>query len=120
MKVLVVDDNKEILEILTMIIEEDGHQVTPVQNGDEFFRSVEKSKPDLVLLDIMLGKHDGRQLCASLKADEKTCHIPIVMISASHALQSLGEMKCEANGFIAKPFNIQHVCNIVNGFARNL
>jgi len=42
------------------------------------------------------------------------------MISASDALQSLGKMKCEANGFIAKPFNIQHVCNIVNGFARKL
>ena len=120
MKVLVVDDNRDILEILTMIIEEDGHQVTSAQNGDELFRLVERSKPDLVLLDIMLGKYDGRQLCASLKADKTTCHIPIVMISASHAPQSFAEMKCEANGFIAKPFNIQHVCNIVNGFARKL
>lgn len=117
MKILIVDDNNEILEILTLILEQDGHSTKEINNGDELFTAVESYQPDLILLDIMLGKHDGRKLCADLKADKTTNHIPIIMISASHAQQSLKEMDCKPNGFIPKPFDIDHVSEIVNTFS---
>jgi len=120
MKVLIVDDNREILEILALIVESDGHDVKAINNGDDFFQSVEHFRPDLILLDIMLGRHDGRRLCATLKANEQTRHLPIVMISASHAPHTFKEVACEADGFIAKPFDIDHVSNIVNTFVKTL
>lgn len=116
MKVLIVDDNHDILDILAMIIEESGHLIKTISNGDEFFDSVRAFQPDLILLDIMLGKHDGRQLCAGLKSDSEMCHIPILMISASHTLLDLDRKECQSDGFIAKPFDILEVSRVVNSF----
>lgn len=116
MRVLIVDDNQDILDILEMIIEESGHLTKAINNGNDFFRSVTEFQPDLILLDIMLGKHDGRQLCAKLKSDDGMSHIPIVMISASHSRVDLDKKKCRHDGFIPKPFDISEVSRIVNSF----
>jgi DNA-binding response OmpR family regulator len=116
MKVLIVDDNLEILEILSIVVEEDGHTVRAIEDADQFFTNVDAFKPDLILLDIMLGKHDGRQLCADLKSNHKTKNIPVVMISASHSPYSFKEKQCQPDGFIPKPFDITEVTRIVNQF----
>jgi len=117
MKVLIVDDNLAILEILTILIEDDGHIARAIDDAAEFFKTVDTFRPDLILLDIMLGIYDGRQLCTDLKSNEKTKNIPVVLISASHSPNAIDGKQLQPNGFIPKPFDISEVTRIVNTFS---
>lgn len=103
-KVLVVDDNEEILNIITIILDMEGYEVISADNGHQISETILTSAPDLILLDIMLGDLDGRELCRTLKIDPQTKHIPVIMISASH---NLGCDDCSAEDFLANPFNIE-------------
>lgn len=104
--VLIVDDNDDILEVLQIILEIEGHKVHCLADAKQLNNAVRSFRPDLILLDIMLGEEDGRDLCKNLKSHVETSHIPIIMISASHGMLSLEEKKCSAEAFIPKPFEI--------------
>lgn len=62
--------------------------------------------PDMILLDVQLGDMDGRDICLDLKQEPATAIIPIMMISASHGRRGLREKACDANDFLAKPFDV--------------
>jgi DNA-binding response OmpR family regulator len=104
-KILVVDDNEDILNIISIVLEMEGYYVTCANDGSMVNAKVQSELPDLILLDIMLAGMDGRDICKALKSDPQTSHIPIIMISASHTVLSTME-KCKADDFIAKPFDI--------------
>lgn len=114
MKILIVDDNPDILDILSIIMEQDGHMTKTIDDGNDFNSSIISFQPDLILLDIMLGQYDGRELCSDLKSNITTRHIPVIMISASHFPESFFERGCMPEGFISKPFDIVHVSKTVN------
>lgn len=105
-KILVLDDDLEILEVITMILEMEGYEVRGIRSGYELLASVNLFRPDLILLDVMLGEHDGRVLCHDLKSSPLTQSIPIIMISASHDMIRMPEKFCKPDDFIAKPFDI--------------
>lgn len=106
-KILVVDDNRDILDLITLLLEIEGYEVMAVDNGHELNRNMEQFHPDIVIMDVMLGGLDGRDLCANIKENRQTSNIPIIMISASHDLQIHSMKKnCRPNDFLAKPFNI--------------
>lgn len=105
-RVLAVDDNPDILEILLILLKMEGFDALGINNGDHLSDEVRKFKPDLILLDVILGNLDGRDLCNTLKTQNSTAHIPIIMISASHKAQSMGSKYCSPNDFISKPFDI--------------
>jgi CheY-like chemotaxis protein len=112
-KVLVVDDDRDILDVIGIILEDEGYEVSSLDNGRDVVDEVCKNRPDLILLDVMLCGIDGREICKKLKANPTFCQIPIVMISASHNLQGSPEQKGSANGFIAKPFDIDNLVSVV-------
>jgi len=109
-KVLIVDDNHEISDVLTLILREAGYDVESHSTGDNLESTVLTSNPDLILMDIMLGKYDGRKLCDELKNNKETAHIPILLVSAAHDLHS---QRNKADGFVAKPFDIEYLLHRV-------
>jgi len=104
-KIMIVDDNPDILEVITLIMDLEGFKVLAVSNGLLFVESIISFCPDLVLLDVMLGEVDGMDLCNLLKSTKEISHIPVIMISASHGLKNV-DFICKPDDFISKPFDI--------------
>lgn len=106
-RILAVDDDKDILEVLQYILEESGYEVETLSDGHYIFDRIRKHHPDLILLDIMLGGLDGRELCKHIKAMKETHDIPVIMISASHNISDRSFQNNDGpDDFIAKPFDI--------------
>jgi DNA-binding response OmpR family regulator len=105
-RILAVDDNKDILEVLRYILEDSGYEVDTLSNGHLLFDKIEEYIPDLILLDIMLGDMDGRVLCSDVKANDQTHDIPVILISASHNIADTVKQKGAPDDFVAKPFDI--------------
>ncbi len=115
-KVLVVDDNRDILDVLNIVLEMEGFDVKCCDDGNLIPEVVYEFNPDLILLDIMLNGIDGRELCRDLKSTGETSHIPIIMISASHTLFAGSDNGCKAEDFIAKPFEITELVSKVEKY----
>ncbi len=117
-KVLVIDDNKDILELVTLIFERHGFEIATIQKGDEAFSRITSFCPQIILLDVFLGGMDGRDLCNRLKANPSTAHIPVIMFSAHSSWDNVIKV-CNADSFIAKPFNINELVTKVTDFLAN-
>ena len=106
-RILAVDDNEDILEVMKLILEDFGYEVETLADGHLLFDRVKESHPDLVLLDVMLGNIDGRELCREMKTRLETKDIPVILISASHQVSERFSLNGGApDDFLAKPFNI--------------
>ncbi len=91
------------MELLVCIMEMAGHEALGISNGLKAIETGSACRPDLILLDVMLGNCDGRDICNTLKADISFANIPIIMVSASHDIGSMDEKKCLPDVFIPKP-----------------
>ena len=80
---LVVEDDKDILELITFNLERDGYEVTGVTSGEDGVDAARSARPDLVLLDLMLPGIDGLEVCRRLKGDPDSAHLPIIIVTAS-------------------------------------
>ncbi|MHB1177494.1 MAG: response regulator [Daejeonella sp.] len=105
-KILIVDDDLDILEVIGLILEEEGFQVELMRNGKDIFEHISNFHPDLIILDVMLGNMDGREICNSIKNTKITHHIPVIMISATHNMDQFIKKNCKPDDFLAKPFDI--------------
>ncbi len=105
-RILAVDDDKDILDVIQIILEDSGYEVNTLSDGLQLQKAIKEHAPDLILLDIMLGNVDGRDLCKNVKARSETHSIPVIMISASHNLSDVLKQDCAPDDFIAKPFDI--------------
>lgn len=104
-KILIVDDDLAILEAISIALELENYKTKLLTNGDEVLSVSKDYKPDAILLDILLSGEDGRNIAKILKADEETCNIPIIIMSAHPtAKQTIKEIG--VNDFIAKPFDL--------------
>jgi two-component system alkaline phosphatase synthesis response regulator PhoP len=104
--ILVVDDNRENLELLEAYLEDIDCRAIPASDGPEALEIVKNDKPDLILLDIMMPKMSGFEVCRRVKNDPATSHIPIIMVTA---LNEFGDMQravdCGNDDFVSKPVN---------------
>lgn len=113
-KILVVDDEKDILEAVKIVLEEYGFQVQTLIRGVDI-EALDTNLPDLILLDVLLSGKDGRQIAKKLKSQDATKHIPIVMMSAHPtAKQSIKEYL--ADDFLPKPFEIEELLGKINAY----
>jgi two-component system phosphate regulon response regulator PhoB len=103
-KIIVVEDNHDILDMIAYILEDEGYEVVPSLNAEPL-NEVEQLKPDLVLLDDWLADGYGHDLCAKLKSNPATAHIPVILVSSIRNLAEVAT-KCSADGYLPKPFDI--------------
>lgn len=103
-KILVVDDDESILEVIQIVLESEGYQIQIKQDG-ESLRHFTTDLPDLILLDVQLSGEDGPEICKRLKHNQATAHIPIIILSAHSDVHELAAVS-GADGFLEKPFDV--------------
>ena len=109
-RILVVDDHPDNLDLLEVVLKRQDYDVYRATSGMEALRTVPTVAPDLILLDIMMPEMDGYTVCERLKADSKTCNIPILFISAlSDARDKVRAFQVGGMDYITKPFQIKEV-----------
>lgn len=105
-RILVVDDEEDILELLQYNLARDGYAVTCVATGERALESVRKHRPDLVVLDLMLPGIDGLEICRQLKGDAATRDLPIVMLTArGEEADIVAGLELGADDYVTKPFS---------------
>jgi CheY-like chemotaxis protein len=114
--VFVLEDDDDIRELFTILLEEEKYQVKSYPNAKSFLASLEHEQPDLLIMDVMLPDGNGLEICKQLKSREQTAHIPIIMVSAHHDFAE-GHEKCVAEAYVAKPFDINELMKKVNQYA---
>ncbi len=108
--VLVVDDEEQNRTLLRDPLEARGYEIAEAENGLQALQQTALRPPDLVLLDLMMPKLDGFEVCRRLRRDAKTAHIPILMVTAlSERKERLMGIEAGANDFLNKPIDIQNV-----------
>ncbi|HEY6200017.1 MAG TPA: response regulator [Candidatus Binatia bacterium] len=113
--IMVVDDNPDIVTIVRTILEGKGYNVASAYSGAELLSSLEKDKPDLVVLDIMMPQMDGLEVLTRLKAAPETASIPVILLTAKVQYEDvLGGYKLGADYYITKPFTSTQLINGIN------
>jgi two-component system alkaline phosphatase synthesis response regulator PhoP len=116
-KILVADDDPDILSIVSMSLETQGYEVFKASNGREAVDLAREHRPDLIILDMMMPVMSGYEAVAELKADESTKEISIVGLSAK-AMATDMERATDVgiDGYITKPFRIAQVLSVIEGY----
>jgi len=118
-RILVVDDEVDLVETVRFSLELEGWDVLVAYNGEEGLNQARKENPDLILLDLMLPKLDGYKVCRLLKFDERFKHIPILMLTAKTQEKDkiLGK-ETGADEYITKPFDMDEVMIKVKNYLK--
>ena len=112
--ILVVDDEPDLVEIVRLRLERDGHTILSAPNGQAALSALSRDIPDLVILDIMMPGIDGFEVLSQIKNDPRTAHVPVIMLSAKTDL--LSRTKAGNRGvdyYVTKPFQLDALSQIV-------
>jgi CheY-like chemotaxis protein len=113
-KILVVDDDRDVRELLSAVLEEEGYAVEVVPNGLKLVRALRVDRPDLILLDVMMSWINGFDLCRSIKQNHDFSGIPIVFISARNQDVDVQRgIECGAIDYITKPIDLERLLGCV-------
>ena len=104
--ILIVDDNKDLLTMLTAMLKTRGYRISVSENAENIIPLVKEIRPDIILMDMLLSGADGRDICKQIKADESIASIPLMMLSAYP--QAITDcLQAGADEFIEKPFDMK-------------
>ncbi|MBI5655732.1 MAG: response regulator [Geobacter sp.] len=104
-KILIVEDEESLLKLESILLTSKGYKVTGVMDGPAALEEVARSRPDLVILDIMLPGIDGFEVCRRIKEDPSTSPIRVIMLTAKKNKQDMERgMQAGADAYITKPF----------------
>jgi DNA-binding response OmpR family regulator len=116
-KILLVDDEVDLVETIRFSLENEGYNVLVSYDGEDALNQARKENPDLILLDLMLPKLDGYKVCRLLKFDERYKHIPILMLTAkTQEKDKLLGKETGADEYITKPFDIDKLLGKVKSY----
>jgi two-component system, OmpR family, alkaline phosphatase synthesis response regulator PhoP len=105
-RILVVDDEEDLLELVRYNLTREGYRVTCVSTGEDALDQARREIPDLVILDLLLPNVDGLEVCRRLKGDSKTKHIPILMLTAkTEEADVVAGLELGADDYMTKPFS---------------
>jgi two-component system alkaline phosphatase synthesis response regulator PhoP len=105
-RILVVDDEEDLLELVNYNLSREGFRVECVASGEAALAAARKNLPDLIVLDLLLPNVDGLEICRRLKGDDKTRHIPIIMLTAKSAESDMvSGLELGADDYMTKPFS---------------
>lgn len=118
-RILMIDDDREMVTLGKLILEREGFEVLSAYNGEEGLRILDKErdKVNLILLDIMMVGMDGWQVLESIKNEDKYAHIPVIMLTARHYLEDESETANYSHMFddyVVKPFVVRDLLGKIN------
>ena len=112
--VLAVDDERDIIEMLVLLLESEGYRVKTATDGREAIELLRTDRPDLVLLDIMMPDVDGHQVCRFIRSQERLADMPVLMLTAKNDIDHIAlSLQEGADGFIVKPFDVDQFLRLV-------
>ncbi len=112
-KILVVDDEPEVLGLIQYGLESAGYEVSTCDNGRQVWDMLQKNKPDLLVLDVMLPGEDGYSLQTKISQDESTKDIPVIVLTALEPSKMLFQKFPQVAAFITKPFRSEELLELV-------
>jgi signal transduction histidine kinase len=120
-KVLIVEDSVTQAMQLQHILDENGYDATAVSDGSEALRSIKKSKPRIVLSDIVMPEMDGYELCRQIKSNESYRDISVILLTSLSQPQAvIWALQCGADKFLTKPYDENHLISTIQGLNENL
>lgn len=115
-KVLVVEDEQSLREALVFFLEKEGHQVLEAVDGEEAIRVFENSGADIILLDLMLPKIDGNQVCKQIR---QSSNVPIIMLTAKDSeIDKIVGLEIGADDYVTKPYSTRELLARINAVLR--
>ena len=118
-RVLVVEDEPDIRDLLAFHLERGGYQVTRAATGPEALRQLRAAPPDLVILDLMLPEMDGLEVCRRLRAEPATAALPVIMLTAKgDEVDRVVGLELGADDYLAKPFALRELLARVRALMR--
>ncbi len=109
-KILIVDDAEDTVELLRKRFRAEGYDTSEAFNGEQALNTVPEYEPDLIVLDVMMPKIDGYEVCQRLKADEKTKYIPVLMLTAKGEVEhKVKGLNIGADDYMGKPFDYKEL-----------
>ncbi|HWY79131.1 MAG TPA: response regulator [Candidatus Sulfotelmatobacter sp.] len=117
-KILVAEDDKAIIEVVKIILENEGYDVSTADQGETVHKTIQQNRPDMILLDIWLFGEDGGQIAKTIKAQSHTKDIPLVLMSANNETEKITKT-VGADDFLLKPFNIDDLLYIVRKYVKS-
>lgn len=105
-KILIFDDDASILEVISIIFEENGYKVEISETSHDIIQKVEKFRPDVILMDNWIPNIGGVEATKLLKNHEEFKHIPVIYVTANNDIATLAE-SAQADDYVAKPFNLE-------------
>jgi len=118
-RVLVVDDDPDILEVFQLALEAENYAVFPLLSPRYIFKTIKEFNPDLIILDIMLNGMDGRAVFKQLRSNPETEEIPVIMASARYDENYIISQKYHPEDYLEKPFNMAVMLQKVNKLTEN-
>lgn len=116
--ILLVDDDAALLEVVTIMLSQEGYRVVTATDGTEALEAVDRETPDLVILDIMMPQMSGFEVCRKIRADSE---IPIVMLTAkSQSVDKVVGLELGADDYITKPFDTKELLARIKAILRRL
>lgn len=113
--ILIADDDPDILELVTFKLQRAGHKVIEAVDGDDALAKLQEETPDLALLDIMMPRRTGIEVCRALREDPTTAELPVILLTAKAQEADLERgFEAGANDYITKPFSPRELLMRVN------
>ena len=117
--IYIVDDEQNIRRLASLALRDANYETYEFSNGNELLKAIEKEIPSLIILDWMMPEPDGMEICAKLRADNKTKYIPIMMLTArGEEMDKVLGLEMGADDYLTKPFGVKELCARVKALLR--
>ena len=118
-RILVVEDEADIRDVIAFNLRQAGHQVVTAGRGSEAIAALESQKPNLLILDLMLPDTSGTEICKTIKHDPRTKHVPVLMLTArGEEIDRVVGFEVGADDYVVKPFSMRELMLRVNAVLR--
>lgn len=120
-RILIIEDERALIEVLTYNLKREGFETIVAQEGKEGLRKAQMHLPDLILLDLMLPVMNGLEVCRELRAGERTRHIPIIMLTAkAEETDQVVGFSVGADDYVTKPFSVKVLVQRIRALQRRI
>lgn len=115
MKILIVDDDQDVMMMLEFRLKKSGHELFKAVNGTEALKQIKAAHPDLILIDLNIPEPNGIEVTNRIKKDPKTAKIPVILLTGS---SELSDIQCNADAVMIKPYEWKTLENTIKKLSK--